>query len=151
YDFGGNGDGTLLYPGTPAVIGGVTNIPVASIRLKMIRKGFEDYEYMKLVSDLGDPGFAQQTGQTLFPNIYQSAQSPDAFHSAREALANRILTLKGSSATGTTIFPSSAVPASANIASSPVEMGVKFRSDVNGKITGIRFYKVSGDTSVHTG
>src|SRR5262249_21756236 len=25
YDFGGNGDGTLLYPGTPSVIGGSTN------------------------------------------------------------------------------------------------------------------------------
>jgi hypothetical protein len=96
YDFGGNGDGTLLYPGTPAAIGGTTDIPVASIRLKMIREGFEDYEYMKLVSDLGDPNFAQQTGQTLLPNIYQSAAAPDAFYAAREALANRILTLKGS-------------------------------------------------------
>src|SRR5215831_7136016 len=97
YDFGGNGDGTLLYPGTPSVIGGTTNVPVASIRLKMIREGFEDYEYMKLVSDLGDPGFATQTGQTLYPNIYQSVQSPDAVYAAREALANRILALKGSS------------------------------------------------------
>src|SRR5439155_24718320 len=59
YDFGGNGDGTLLYPGKPSIIGGITDIPVASIRLKMIRDGFEDFEYMKLVSDLGDPAFAQ--------------------------------------------------------------------------------------------
>ena len=33
----------------------------------------------------------------------------------------------------------------------PVELGVKFRSDVNGSITGIRFYKGPADTSVHTG
>src|SRR5262249_43736297 len=46
--------------------------------------------------DLGDPAFAQQTGQALLPDIYQSAQLPDAFDAAREALANRILTLKGS-------------------------------------------------------
>jgi hypothetical protein len=110
YDFGGNGDGTLLYPGTPAVIGGTTNIPVASIRLKMIREGFEDYEYMKLVSDLGDPVFAQQTGQALLPNIYQSAQLPDAFYAAREALANRILTLKGSG-TGTSTLKASFIGA----------------------------------------
>jgi hypothetical protein len=96
YAFGGNGDGTLVYPGTPSVIGGTTNIPVASIRLKMIRKGFEDYEYMKLVSDLGDPCFALNTGQTLFPDIYSSAVTPDAFNAARESLANRILALKGS-------------------------------------------------------
>src|SRR5262249_5512887 len=35
--------------------------------------------------------------------------------------------------------------------SSPVELGVKFRSDVNGMITGIRFYKGAADTTVHTG
>src|SRR5207237_5652795 len=46
YAYGGNGDGTLLYPGTPSVIGGTTNVPVASIRLKMIRQGFEDNEHL---------------------------------------------------------------------------------------------------------
>lgn len=33
----------------------------------------------------------------------------------------------------------------------PVEVGVKFRSDVSGAITGIRFYKGSGNTGTHTG
>jgi hypothetical protein len=37
YAFGGNGDGTLFYPGTPDRIGGNAPIPVASIRLKLIR------------------------------------------------------------------------------------------------------------------
>jgi Domain of unknown function (DUF4082)/Bacterial Ig-like domain/Bacterial Ig domain len=32
-----------------------------------------------------------------------------------------------------------------------VELGVKFRSDVNGRITGIRFYKGSGNTGPHVG
>jgi Domain of unknown function (DUF4082) len=32
-----------------------------------------------------------------------------------------------------------------------VEVGVKFRSDVNGRITGIRFYKGSGNTETHVG
>src|SRR5207302_168863 len=30
-------------------------------------------------------------------------------------------------------------------------LGMKFRSDVSGTITGIRFYKAAGDTSTHTG
>ncbi len=34
---------------------------------------------------------------------------------------------------------------------SAVELGVKFRSDVDGFITGIRFYKTSGNTGTHTG
>jgi hypothetical protein len=36
-------------------------------------------------------------------------------------------------------------------ADSPVDVGVKFRSDVNGTITGIRFYKRLNDPSIHTG
>jgi hypothetical protein len=37
------------------------------------------------------------------------------------------------------------------VVDSPVEVGVKFRSDVNGSIAGIRFYKGSTDHSAHTG
>ncbi len=33
----------------------------------------------------------------------------------------------------------------------PVELGVKFKSDVAGSITGIRFYKASTNTGIHTG
>jgi hypothetical protein len=35
--------------------------------------------------------------------------------------------------------------------STPVEVGMKFRSDVNGMVTGVRFYKGAGDSTVHTG
>ncbi len=33
----------------------------------------------------------------------------------------------------------------------PVELGVKFRADQDGFVTGIRFYKGSGNTGTHTG
>ncbi|HEY7633110.1 MAG TPA: DUF4082 domain-containing protein [Thermoleophilaceae bacterium] len=33
----------------------------------------------------------------------------------------------------------------------PVELGVKFQSTVHGQVTGIRFYKASGNTGTHTG
>src|SRR4029077_5388264 len=44
FDFGGSGQGTLFYPGTTDRIGGQTEIPVESLRMKMIRDGMEDYE-----------------------------------------------------------------------------------------------------------
>ena len=51
-----------------------------------------------------------------------------------------------------TIWPASAVPAVANVAdSSAVELGVKFRASGDGVIRGIRFYKGSQNTGVHTG
>jgi hypothetical protein len=51
-----------------------------------------------------------------------------------------------------TIWSSSTVPGTADTGpDSAVELGVKFRSDVNGYITGIRFYKGSGNTGTHVG
>ena len=61
----------------------------------MIREGFEDYEYLKLVADLGDPVFAEQTGRQLFPSTYEARQPAASLYAAREALAQRILALKG--------------------------------------------------------
>ena len=94
WDFSGNGDGTLFYPGTPARIGGTTQIPVASIRLKMIREGMEDYEYLKLLSDLGDPATARAEAQALFPDAYRTEQSPGALMAARDRIARRIVALR---------------------------------------------------------
>jgi hypothetical protein len=103
FQFGGQGDGTVFYPGTPAKIGGTQHIPVASIRLKMIREGMEDYEYLKLVSDLGDPGFAKGVADSLFPTAYSTgARYPSdtqalrtaGLMAARVQLAQRILELQ---------------------------------------------------------
>ncbi len=91
--FNGNGDGTLFYPGTVARIGGTTDIPIASIRLKMIREGMEDYEYLKILEDAGDGAFAHQVVDGLFPEAYQTDVSPDALLAARATLADRIVAL----------------------------------------------------------
>lgn len=52
--------------------------------------------------------------------------------------------------TSTTIWPSTSVPATVDAGSDGAqELGMKFRSDVNGYITGIRFYKASTNTGIH--
>jgi hypothetical protein len=49
-----------------------------------------------------------------------------------------------------TIFPAAAAPSSARgTDGNSVEVGVKFRSDADGFITGIRFYKLSVNTRAH--
>src|SRR5207302_8669396 len=51
-----------------------------------------------------------------------------------------------------TIWPSTASPVTpAANDSAAVEVGVKFKSDVGGTITGIRFYKGPGNTGTHVG
>jgi Domain of unknown function (DUF4082) len=51
-----------------------------------------------------------------------------------------------------TIWPPGSVPAYPSVAdAAAVELGVKFTSDVNGVIRGIRFYKGAANTGKHTG
>ena len=53
---------------------------------------------------------------------------------------------------GTSIFSATATPKTSDAGSdSPLEVGVKFRSDVAGTVTGIRFYKSSLNTGTHIG
>ena len=51
-----------------------------------------------------------------------------------------------------TIWPPSATPAKPSTTETArVEVGVKFTADVNGQVTGIRFYKGTGNTGTHVG
>ena len=50
------------------------------------------------------------------------------------------------------LWRSGTTPANASVNDpSPIELGVKFTSDVPGKVKGIRFYKGAGNTGAHTG
>jgi hypothetical protein len=49
------------------------------------------------------------------------------------------------------IWNASATPAVVTGDSQPVELGVRFRSDVSGAITGVRFYKGAANTGTHVG
>src|SRR5882762_5098388 len=51
-----------------------------------------------------------------------------------------------------TIWPSTSTPTTTDAGSnSPLELGVQFRSDSSGYITGIRFYKSAANTGTHIG
>lgn len=53
---------------------------------------------------------------------------------------------------GVSIWPVSAIPKIVDVGpDQPVELGVKFRSDTAGTITGMRFYKATANTGTHVG
>jgi hypothetical protein len=87
YDFGGNGDGTLFYPGTPRRIGGQHDIPIDSIRLKRIRDGREDYEYLHILDRRGHRAQAMNVARGLFPTLYDTDVTASRFEGARAHLA----------------------------------------------------------------
>jgi hypothetical protein len=88
--FGGNGDGTLLYPGTPARIGGDSHIPIETIRLKLIRDGLEDYEYLSLLAARGQLPWARQQLDQLVRSAYDWEQDPGAFLTIRDRLGEKL-------------------------------------------------------------
>jgi glycosyl hydrolase family 123 len=82
-----NGNGCLVYPGTDV---GYAYGPIPSLRLKALRDGMEDYEYLKLLSDRGQSGAAD--GEALSIGTSFSAWNPDptALEAARERIATQI-------------------------------------------------------------
>jgi hypothetical protein len=91
YRYGGNGDGTLFYPGTTDIIGGTHEIPVESIRLKRIRDGREDYEYLHILAQRGQKSDAMTIARGLFPSMKDATASPSEVSCARSKLAAMIM------------------------------------------------------------
>ena len=86
-EFGGWGDGNLFYPGTPAKIGGQTEVPVESLRMKGIRDGEQDYELLVLARAAGHGPEARDIAHSVFPSAYQGNATPQAIEDARQKLA----------------------------------------------------------------
>ncbi len=84
-----NGGGYLLYPGVPCGIAG----PVASMRLKNLRDGMEDYEYMALLERLGGQDAVQRIVDRIAPSWWDYARDPQALLDARAELAEAIAAL----------------------------------------------------------
>ena len=66
----------------PAVIGGQSHIPIESIRMKRIRDGREDYEYLRLVAAKARAPYARATASSV-PS--SSASSPTCTRSGSRA------------------------------------------------------------------
>jgi hypothetical protein len=93
YVWWGNGDGTLFYPGLPSIIGGTTEVPIPSLRLKLIRLGFQDYEWLKAVSDAGDPEYARKVALRVLPTPWKVPDDGALFETARLCLIRRYIQL----------------------------------------------------------
>jgi hypothetical protein len=90
YAFGGNGDGTLYYPGTLARIGGTTPIPIPSMRLALIRDGMEDFELLHALDVAGDGAFATATARSFITDATTFDGDPVALQNARRMLGDRL-------------------------------------------------------------
>jgi hypothetical protein len=88
--FAGNGDGTLLYPGLPALLGGTRPFPVESIRLKIIRDALEDAELVALARATGERRLADRLLARLVPTARGWERRPEPWLSARRILGDAV-------------------------------------------------------------
>jgi hypothetical protein len=90
YEFGGNGDGNLIYPGALDPASGVsqggytftTDTAVASIRMKAIRQGQFDIEYLNLAKQKG----LSTNLSTLVPNQFTWSRNNADYEAMRQAI-----------------------------------------------------------------
>ncbi|MGK7934445.1 MAG: glycoside hydrolase domain-containing protein [Xenococcaceae cyanobacterium] len=86
------GEGMLIYPGDKVGIEGV----VPSMRLKWIREGIEDYEYIEILKQLGDEEWAMEIVRSVGADWQNWTKDPAKLELARRQLGDRIESLQKS-------------------------------------------------------
>ncbi|MCP4642416.1 MAG: DUF4091 domain-containing protein [bacterium] len=81
-----NSDGSLFYPGRDAGIDG----PVASIRLKSLRDGMEDYEYFEILTAMGGRSQVEEAVREAVPTWGSWNQDPAVLPRLRTQLGEAI-------------------------------------------------------------
>ena len=80
------GEGVLVYPGGPAGLKGVA----PSMRLKYLRDGVEDYEYLQLLKSCGQAEFASAEARKVGPDWTHWARDESLLESVRKQLGSQI-------------------------------------------------------------
>jgi hypothetical protein len=71
-------------------VGGATPIPVASMRLKSIRDGMEDYEYLAALAKAGEAQLVSDTIRSFITDATTFKDDPAALTAAREKLGTAL-------------------------------------------------------------
>jgi hypothetical protein len=80
------GEGSLVYPARAVGYDGI----VPTIRLKALRDGIEDFEYLAILQRLGRAAEAQKVVRSLTESFFQWEKNPVAYENARAKLAAMI-------------------------------------------------------------
>lgn len=92
------GEGMLVYPGAPVGVKGV----VASMRLKWLRDGVEDYDYVKILKDLGKADLAMEISRSVGQDWTNWTRDPNAIEAARLKLGEAIDQIKSATPSAAT-------------------------------------------------
>jgi hypothetical protein len=80
------GEGMLVYPGQQVGIAGVA----PSMRLKWLRDGVEDYDYVQILKNLGREDLAMKISRSVGPDWTNWTRDHQALYAARQELGEAI-------------------------------------------------------------
>jgi uncharacterized protein (TIGR03437 family) len=86
------GEGILVYPGEAV---GMPGKVAPSMRLRQLRDGEQDYEYVQLLKSLGQGSYALQVASTVAASYMTWSQNPATLQAARIALGQVLDSLSG--------------------------------------------------------
>ena len=147
------GEAVLVYPGSTVGITGVA----PSMRLKWIRDGEEDYEYINLLKQAGKGAWALGISSSVGPNWTNWTRDPNALASARQQLGQELDLLGGGSsppsapsapapnsgATAVSTTPTLSWAACTNTTSYDVYLGTSSSPTLAGNVTGTSYKPAS--------
>ena len=97
------GEGMLVYPGEQVGIKGV----VPSMRLKWLRDGVEDYDYVQILKNLGKEDVAMEIARSVGPDWTNWTRDAASIESARHKLGETISQIMTAKSPSATVTPSS--------------------------------------------
>jgi len=80
------GEGLLVYPAEQVGIQGV----MPSMRLKWLRDGVDDYDYVQILKENGEAGWALSIAQSIGPDWTNWTRETNALETARQQLGDKI-------------------------------------------------------------
>jgi hypothetical protein len=161
---GVSGNATLVVQNSPLTIT-TTSLPNGAVdsaySSALAASGGTPSYVWSIVGESGSlpPGLSLDTSSgaiigtpTTVGNFTFTAQVTDAGNPVQTVTKQFSITISTAVASTLSIWPSNAIPGAVDSGpDSPVELGVKFYSEVGGVIKGIRFYKSSLNSGPHVG
>ena len=101
------GEGLLTYPGAQV---GLPGQVVPAMRIKYVRDGVDDYDYVQLLNNAGQGAWALSVARTVGPDWTNWTRDPNAVEAARIQLGNMLDSLGGGGGGDTVTVTASASP-----------------------------------------
>ncbi len=97
WDFSGNGDGTLVYPGRPGMFGLTAHTPLPSYRLKLLLETSQDAQYVQWMKEQKEtPEWWNSELEKLVPGLRTWERQYESYSALRERVGNYLHSLGGS-------------------------------------------------------